>query len=178
MPVDTTTVTVGEIVDDLDERLDEIAAEADATDDPEDQEELDSQGIRVDQRLAAFEDLAEEYSRDAEFEIAELTLEERRQFLDLLEAAREQADQRQGFEAGSEFRDIHFVGAGVVDAPWLDGEDMHERVAALRSEEIDVDWRVYQYLKERVTEANSKGNPERTSYAERRAAKTSANTPS
>jgi len=50
-------------------------------------------------------------------------------------------------------------------------------VAALRSEEFTVDWRVYQHLKEQVTEANSKGNPERKSYAERREAKTSASTP-
>jgi len=178
MPVDTTTITVGEVVDDLDERLDEISEQADATDDPDEQQQLDSQGIRVDQRLAAFEELVDEYGRDASFEVAELTLDERMRFNDLLEAARDQAEQRQNFETGSAMRDVFFVGAGVVDAPWLDGgEDMHDRVAALRSEEFTVDWRVYQHLKEQVTEANSKGNPERKSYAERREAKTSASTP-
>jgi len=49
-------------------------------------------------------------------------------FNDLLEAARDQAEQRQNFETGSAMRDVFFVGAGVVDAPWLDGgEDMHKR---------------------------------------------------
>jgi len=44
MPVDTTTITVGDVVDELDERLDEISEQADATDDPDEQQQLDSQG--------------------------------------------------------------------------------------------------------------------------------------
>lgn len=169
MPVDTTTTTVGDVVDELDERLDEIAHEADATDELEERQALDQQGVALDQRLAAFEELQEEHGAGAQFAIAELTVDERMRFGDLLEAAQDQAQQRQGYEAGSNMRDIFWTGAGVVDAPWLDGgESMHERVAALRSDSIDVDWRVVQYLKERVTEANAKGNPERRSYAQRR----------
>lgn len=169
MPADTTTVTVGDVVDELDERLGEIAAEADAADDLEDQQALDQQGVALDQRLAAFEELQEDHGADATFEVAELGVDERMRFGDLLEAAQEQAQQRQGYEAGSTMRDVFWAGAGVVDAPWLDGDEaMHERVVALRSDELDVDWHVVQHLKERVTEANAKGNPERRSYAQRR----------
>jgi len=169
MPANTTTVTIGEVVDELDEQLDEIAREAGAADDPEEQQALDQQGLALDQRLVALEELAEQYDEQATFEIAELTVDERMRFGDLLEAAQDQAQQRQGYEAGSNMRDIFWTGAGVVDAPWLDGdESMHERVAALRSDSLDVDWHVVQHLKAKVTEANSKGNPERRSYAQRR----------
>mgnify|MGYP006286183727 CR=1 FL=1 len=176
MPATTSTVTVGEVVDELDERLDEISRKADQADDPQEQQTLDQQGVRLDQRLAAFEELVAEYDRNAQFEVAELTLDERMRFNDLLEAAREQAEQQQAFETGPAMRDVFFTAAGVVDAPWLEGDEaMYERAAALRSEEIGVDWRVMQYLKEQVTEANSKGNPERRSYAERRAESQSRN---
>lgn len=172
MPVDTTSITLGEAVDELDERLDEIAREAEQAD-AGDQEALDQQGLALDQQLAALEEAAAEHGRDAEFVIGELTADERMRFGDLLEAARGQAEQRRGFEAGSNMRDVFWTGSGLVDAPWLDGdEDMHERVAALRSDELGVDWHVIQYLKAKVTEANSKGNPERRSYAQRRAERT------
>jgi len=169
MPRDTSTTTVGEAVDELDERLDDIAREADAEDDPDERQALDQEGLRLDQQLAALEGLADEYGRDAAFAIAELTVDERMRFGDLLEAARGQARDRQGFEAGSTMRDVFWTGAGIVDAPWLVGDEaMHDRVAAMRSDSIDVDWHVVQYLKGKVTEANAKGNPERRSYAERR----------
>ncbi len=176
MPAATTTYRVDELIDDLDEQLDAIADEAASTDDPEQRQALDQQGMNLEQQLAAFEELADEHGERAELTIAEFTADERMRFGDLLEAAREQAEQRAGFEAGSSMREVYWVGAGVVDAPWLDGdENMQERIAKTRSA---ADWDVIQYLRGKVTEANTKGNPERKSYAERRAAKAQQNEPS
>lgn len=175
MPADTTTVTVEELIDELDERLDEIADKAATADDPEQQQAIDQQGMSVEQQLTAFEALAEKSGERAELTIAELTADERMRFGDLLEAAREQAAQRQGYEAGSSMREVYWVGAGVVDAPWLDGdESMQERITTTRT---SADWDVIQYLRSKVTEANTKGNPQRKSYAERRAARTPDETP-
>lgn len=187
-----TTLTAGEIVDELDERLDEIARErrsaqedADDADSPGAVDDakatiakLDRQGTTVEERLTAFEDVVDEHGADAEFAIAKLSADDRMRFGDLLEAAREQAQERRGFEAGSNMRDVFWAAAGVVDAPWLDGdEEMFERTAAMRNEETGPDWHVIQYLKEQVTEVNSQGNPERKSYAERVAARQPQNEP-
>lgn len=166
-----TTLTAGEIVDDLDERLDEIAQSRKTADNHAQRQQLDRQGTTVEERLAAFEAVVDEHGAGAEFAVARLSADERMRFGDLLEAAREQAQEQRGFEAGSNMRDVFWTAAGVVDAPWLDGdEEMHERTAAIRNEETGPDWHVIQYLKEQVTEANSQGNPERGSYAERVAA--------
>lgn len=172
MPASTTTVAVSEATTDLDDRLDQIAEEAAQAD--EDTTAIDELGTTLDQRLADLEDLAEEYGEDATFEIGELTVKERVEFGDLLEATREQQQERRGIEGGSDTRDLLWTAAGVVDAPWLEGdEEMQQRAAALRG--LEDYWHVIQYLVEQVTEANAKGNPERRSYAQRRAEKTSAN---
>ena len=166
-----TTLTVRDLVDELDERLDDIAAEANQEEDgSDDQIELDQLGATLDQRLASLEELEEDVGADAQFVIAELGIDERMRFGDLLEAAREQAKKRRGFESGSNLRDVFWTGAAIVDAPWLEGdESMQDRVAALRQRD---DWHVLQHLKEKVTEVNSKGNRERRSYAQRRAERT------
>ncbi len=175
MPADTTTYTIDEIVDDLDEQLDTIAAEADQAGSVEQQQALDQQGLSAEQELVAFEELAEEYGERATIEVASFTADERMRFGDLLEAAREQAEQRQGYASGSSMREVYWVGAGVVDAPWLDGdESMQERITTTRN---SVDWEVIQHLRGKVTEANTKGNPERRSYAERREASQSQSEP-
>lgn len=176
MPAGTTTDTLGEIVDDLDEQLDVVAQEADQADDVDQQQALDQQGLSLEKQLVAFEELVEEHGEREEITIAEFTADERMRFGDLLEAARDQAEQRQGYAAGSNMREVYWVGAGVVDAPWLDGdEEMQARIAATRR---SADWEVIQHLRNKVTEANTKGNPERQSYAERRGASQPQNEPS
>jgi len=72
-------------------------------------------------------------------------------------------------------REVYWVGAGVVDAPWLDGdESMQERITTTRN---SVDWEADPAPRGKVTEANTKGNPERRSYAERREASQSQSEP-
>ncbi|MDR9431727.1 MAG: hypothetical protein RI568_13650 [Natronomonas sp.] len=175
MPASTPTDTLGEIVDELDEQLDAIAEQASQADDSERQQALDQQGLSLEQQLVAFEELAEEHGEQATVTVAEFTVDERMRFGDLLEAAREQAQERQGYAVGSNMREVYWVGAGVVGAPWLEGdEDMQARITTTRR---SVDWPVIQHLRGKVTEANTKGNPERQSYAERREARTPQSEP-
>ncbi|WP_435065891.1 hypothetical protein [Halobaculum sp. EA56] len=165
---ETTTLVVSDVVDELDERLDEIADEAErAADGSDEQARLDQQGVQLEQRMRAFERAAAEWEPDAEFVIQSLSPGERAQFGDLLEAARNQMTAE---TEAANLRDLYWVGAGLVDAPFLEGgESIQQRVVAIR----DLDgwaWHLIQYLKQEVTKENSLGNGNRSSYAERRTA--------
>lgn len=165
----TTTFTVGDVVDELDERLDKIADEATAAESgTEEEQRLDQQGTTVDQRLRAFEALVEENGRDASIEVSKLSPDDRVNFGSLLSAAKRQWEEREGVETtGEELRDVYWTAAGVTDAPWLDGdEDLQERSVALRT--VGPDWHAIQYLKGRVTEVNTLESGNSKSYAERR----------
>ncbi|UIP00334.1 hypothetical protein Hbl1158_02895 [Halobaculum sp. CBA1158] len=171
---DTTTLVVSDVVDELDERLDEIADEADRADaGSDDQQRLDQEGVQVDQRMRSFERAAAEWGPDAELTIAALSPGDRAQFGDLLAAARNQ----QTIETeGRNLRDLYWVAAGLVDAPFLEGgESIQQRVVALR----DLDpwaWQLIQHLKEEVTRVNSLDAGNRSSYAERRSGNQQAQT--
>lgn len=182
MPTTTETRTLGELYAELEEHMAALVEAADdaAEDDRDDAvDDLEAYANSyVEPRLRDIAALREEYGADAALVIGQLTLDERANYLDYLEAAREQWSERAGVESKSGFRrKLWYVAAAVVDAPWLDGEeDIPDRAAALRSE-VSPRHDAVEVLFGVATEVNESESGNVKSFAERRAASRPTNAP-
>lgn len=172
------TYTLGEILADLEERMEETIDAELAADDPDEEAAYQSRGQTLEQRAYAFADLADEFGDDAELHVADLSVQERIDFGEIFAAARQQWAEREGVEPeGGDLRDVFWVAACVDEAPWLTGEDsMADRAAALRADGPP-NWHAILHLVELATEVNSLESGNVKSYAERRAERAQTNEP-
>jgi len=166
------TYTVGEIREDLEASMDEVAAAADeaaADGDVDEEGALESWGETLFQRAAAFDDLATEYGADATIRVRELSPGARVEFGELLAAAERQWEEQHGVEpGGSDLRTVYWVAAGVVEAPWLQGDDgLQDRAVALRSDGPPA-WPAIQQLRALVTDLNALDSGNVRTFSERR----------
>lgn len=171
MADETVETTIGEIIDDIDADIETTAAKASAAEDGSaEQQRLDGHGLQLDERRDAFEDLAETYSRDATITIADLDIGERIAFHEHLDEAREQFADRKGFEPqGDKLRDLWWTVAGVVEAPWYEGDEPGiQKRAAQTKQESGPEWHALLYLRDRVTEVNSSNSGNSNGYVARR----------
>ena len=177
MPRDTNTRSLGEIVDELDGDVDSAVEDA-AQADGDQAERLQAWGATLDQRLAAFEQLVDEYGEGATVTIASLTPGERSDHNTFVTAAIEQWEERHNLEADHrDRRTIWWAAAGVVDAPWFDAEDEVPARAAKLSGAEAPPWPAIEHLGALVTEANSLGNAKRKRFSERLQEKRTQTTP-
>jgi hypothetical protein len=166
------TYTVSEIREDLEASMNKTAAAADeaATDgDFDDEAALESWGETLCQRAVAFDNLADEYGADATIRIKDLSGNDRVDFGELLAAAMRQWEEQHGVEPdGRHFRTVYWVAAGIVEAPWLQGDDgLQDRAVALRSDSLP-DWPAIKQLRTLVTDVNALNSGNVTPFSERR----------
>lgn len=123
MPYDTTTITLGDERERLRERYDELQARADdeAAEDA-DRAAAEQLAAHVRRTANGVNYLAEEHGADATVTVGALAMRDSALVRDRLEAHQEEAA-KSGIAGGTDgSRDLYQVAAGLVDAPFLDGE--------------------------------------------------------
>ncbi|MFC5135497.1 MULTISPECIES: hypothetical protein [Haloferacaceae] len=169
MPRDVIELDLEEEADQLADRLDTIA-ERQVDGEIPSQEAAHLAGD-VEQQMWALEEALEEYDADATWSVRAFTPGEKAELTGLIRRAKEQAD-RTGDDVDVEaMLDNYWAGAGLVDAPFLEGgAGLQERIMTVRDEPNPY---LVQFIATRVTDENTLKNGKRSSYTERVAAKQS-----
>lgn len=183
----STTYTLGEIRDDIDADVDEVAATADeaaAEGDTDTESALEQYGETLVQRARAFDAAAEAYGADAELRIETVGVLDEQERTTLAQATTEQREERTGVEIdGLPDREFYYVAAGVTAAPWYDGDlsqttDILDRAMAFRALPDEWSTQVLAHLKGLVAEVNALESGNVSSFAARREATTQTTEPS
>lgn len=144
------TIRLGDALDELDDRLDDLAASLqDAEDGTASAAVLQRSANEIDTQGADLAGLVEEYGEDAEVTVRGLDAGEYARVEDRAAAMRAQADQPGGMPGST--RNV-WAAAGLVDAPFLDEDaDFDQKIQAVAS----LDPGVAKWLEARVNDLTS-----------------------
>jgi len=170
MPLTTATYTLGDEQDQLDARLDDLADRA------ADGEDVIEEAQEAESHLAGVLWGIQEYGADAEVTVGGLTTGEMAEVRDRTAAARNEAAQFGGHGQVDGAASTFFVAAGVLDAPFVDGDASVDALTSVVASELHPQFT--QWLEAKVDEETSVDAGNVTPFAERVAARSTEATDS
>jgi len=171
MPFRTETFHVTDVIEQIDQRQEQLADEATTSDlTEEEREEIVTEGLRLDAHLNGLSWVVEEYGEDVEITLGGLNKGEQSQIHDRAAA---QAETVVGVgETGTDgAKSVYRTAMGLVDAPFLpDGaqDDFDARIAVVRE---DLPIELCRWVEDAVNDLTTVSEGNSPTFAERLAAK-------